>query len=166
MSDSSNAGPGTPGVVAPPPLIYAGALSVGLLAKLLFPVVFLPRAIARALGLPLFCGGLLLGFLSFRALRRAGTNASPYEPTTRIVLEGPYRFTRNPIYLSFTLVYGGVTVLANSLWAALLLPCVLIVMRRGVIEGEERYLEGKFVEGFRTSLSQLSPGEASEGPKR
>jgi protein-S-isoprenylcysteine O-methyltransferase Ste14 len=61
-------------------------------------------------------------------------------PTT-IVAAGPYRFSRNPIYLAFTLLYGGVTVLANALWAAVLLPGVLIVMQRGAIEREERYLE-------------------------
>jgi protein-S-isoprenylcysteine O-methyltransferase Ste14 len=60
------------------------------------------------------------------------------------VTGGPFRFTRNPLYLSMTLIYGGITALANALPAALLLPVVLHVTRRGVIEREERYLEGKF----------------------
>jgi protein-S-isoprenylcysteine O-methyltransferase Ste14 len=68
----------------------------------------------------------------------------PREPTTAIVTGGPYRFTRNPLYLSMTLVYAGITALANALPAALLLPAVLAFMRRGVIEREERYLERKF----------------------
>src|SRR4051794_31649304 len=148
MSDNSNETPDTPGVVAPPPLIYAGALSAGLLAKTLFPARFLPHAITRVFGWPLLGAGLLLVILGFRALRNAGTNVDPYEPATTLVTEGPYRFTRNPLYLGLTLVYSGITVLANALWAALLLPFVLVVMRRGVIDREEHYLERIFGEEY------------------
>lgn len=148
MSDNPNEAPDTAGVVARPPLIYGGALAVGLLAKPLFPAPFLPRAVARLVGLPLLGAGLLLFLSSLRAMRRAGTDVRTVRPTTSLVVEGPYRFTRNPIYLGFTLFYGGVTALANSLPSALLLPFVLVVMRRGVIEREERYLERVFREEY------------------
>ncbi len=72
----------------------------------------------------------------------------PDKPTSSLVVEGPYRFSRNPIYLGFTLFYGGITALASSLPSALLLPFVLVVMRRGVIEREERYLEREFGEEY------------------
>lgn len=144
MSDNPNEAPDTAGVVAPPPLIYGGALAIGLLARALFPVTFLPRLVARMLGLPLVGAGLLLFLSSLRTMHRAGTDVRPDRPTSSLVVEGPYRFTRNPIYLGFTLFYGGVTALANSLPSALLLPFVLIVMRRGVIEREEHYLERIF----------------------
>lgn len=143
-NDTSN----NAGVIAPPPLIYGGALGAGLLAKALFPATFLPRGAARALGITLTGAGLLLFISSFRALRRAETDVRPYKPTTSIVVEGPYRFTRNPIYLGLTLVYGGVTALANSPWNALLLPFVLVLMQRGVIQREERYLERVFGEEY------------------
>jgi protein-S-isoprenylcysteine O-methyltransferase Ste14 len=148
MSDNPNETPDTPGVVAAPPLIYASVLSAGLLAEALFPVGFLPRAIARAFGWPLLGAGLLLIILGLRALRNAGTNVNPYEPTTSLVLEGPYRFTRNPLYLGLTLVYSGITIRANALWATLLLPFVLVLMQRGVIDREERYLERLFGEEY------------------
>jgi protein-S-isoprenylcysteine O-methyltransferase Ste14 len=145
MSDEAR---DNPGVIAPPPLIYASALAAGLLANRRYRIPFLPRLLARTLGPLLVIGGLVVGFLGSREMRRAETNLDPYKPTTAIVKEGPYRFTRNPLYLSMTLMYAGITSLANALPAALLLPVALHLMRHGVIEREERYLERKFGEEY------------------
>ena len=144
MSGEPREIPDNPGVIAPPPLIYAGTLILGLVAKRLLPTPFLPRALSRIFGWPLVVCGLAIGLLGFREMRRAGTNVDPREPTTAVVTEGPYRFTRNPLYVGMTLIYAGITARANALPAALLLPLVLAVMRRGVIEREEAYLERKF----------------------
>lgn len=81
-------------------------------------------------------------------MRQAGTDVRPDKPTSSLIVEGPYRFSRNPIYLGFTLFYSGITALANSLPSDLLLPFVLVVMRRGVIEREEHYLERIFGEEY------------------
>jgi protein-S-isoprenylcysteine O-methyltransferase Ste14 len=137
------------GVVAPPPLIYLGPLLLGLLLQRRFPIAsFLPRTMARGLGWPLVVGGvLLLGWFEW-AMHRAGTPTNPYKPVSGIVTEGPFRYTRNPAYLSMTMIYAGVAALANTLWAVLLLPVALQVIRRGVIEREERYLERKFGEEY------------------
>jgi protein-S-isoprenylcysteine O-methyltransferase Ste14 len=147
-NDKHDDTPDTPGVTAHPPLIYAGALSAGLLASYFLPVAFLPRTVARALGWPLIGSGLILGFLGDRALRNAGTNINPYKPVSTIVVDGPYQFTRNPLYLATTLIYAGIAVRLNALWAALLLPLVLGVVQRSVIKREERYLERKFGEEY------------------
>jgi protein-S-isoprenylcysteine O-methyltransferase Ste14 len=112
----------------------------------LFPVAFLP--LARVSGWPLIGGGLLLGIFGFRTLRGSSSNVDPYEPTTALVVEGPYRFTRNPLYVGMTLLNGGISARTNAFWAILLLPFVLIVMRRGVIAREERYLERLFGEEY------------------
>ena len=144
MSQDSKDNPDNPGVIAPPPLIYAGALLAGLLANRRYRIPFLPRPLARALGWPLVVCGLVVGLLGEREMRRAETSTNPYKPATSVVTGGPFRFTRNPLYLSMTLIYGGISALANALPAALLLPVVLRLMRRGVIEREERYLERKF----------------------
>jgi protein-S-isoprenylcysteine O-methyltransferase Ste14 len=131
-------------VIAPPPLIYAGALSAGLLANRRYRIPFLPRRLARTLGLSMVVGGLAVGFLGSREMRRAETNLDPYKPTTAVATGGPFRFTRNPLYLSMVLIYLGISALVNGLAPILLLPLVQRLMRRGVIEREERYLERKF----------------------
>jgi protein-S-isoprenylcysteine O-methyltransferase Ste14 len=136
------------GVVAPPPVIYLGALVFGLLLNRRFPIAFLPRRIARILGWPLLSGGLLLiGWFEW-TMRHAGTPANPYKPVSHIATEGPFRYTRNPAYLAMTMIHTGIAGLANALWAILLLPVALLVIQRGVIEREERYLERKFGEEY------------------
>jgi len=84
----------------------------------------------------------------FRTMRRADTPVDPREPVSRLVTAGPFRYTRNPAYLAMTMIYGGITSLANSLPPILLLPTALLAMRRGVIEREERYLEDRFGEEY------------------
>ena len=135
------------GVIAPPPLIYLVALIFGLLLGRRFPMRFVPRSMARGLGWPLLGGVLLLGWFEW-AMRQADTPTNPYKPVQRIATEGPFRYTRNPGYLAMTLIYAGIASLANALWAILLLPVALLVIQRGVIEREERYLEGKFGEEY------------------
>ena len=144
MSDDERNPADNPGVVAPPPLIYAGTLAAGLLLNRLRPTRFLPRGFSRTLGPAFILGGLLLGLWGVREMRRAETNVDPYKPTTAIVERGPYRYTRNPLYVGMTMIFVGVSALANTLPPMLLLPIALRIMRRGVIEREERYLEGKF----------------------
>ena len=138
----------TAGVVAPPPLIFGGALVAGLALDRARPLPFAPRPV-RLLGWPLVAAGAATGVAGFRALRRAGTDVDPRRPTTRIVTDGPYAHTRNPLYLAMALVYGGVALRTNAGWAAALLPAALLVVRRGVIDREERYLEGRFGEPYR-----------------
>ena len=90
---------------------------------------------------------MLLGWFEW-AMRQADTPTSPYKPVERIATDGPFRYSRNPGYLSMAMIYAGIGSLANALWAILLLPAALLVIRRGVIEREERYLERKFGEEY------------------
>ncbi len=78
-----------------------------------------------------------------------GTNVNPTLPTTSIVTTGPYRFTRNPLYLGLTMIYLGLTLAINTWWSLLLLVPVLFVMHFDVVLREERYLERKFGDTYR-----------------
>lgn len=134
----------TAGVIAPPPLIYLAGLVAGLVASALVPRPILPEGLRYAVGIPLIAAAVALVVWGVRTMRRAGTPVRPTDPTTALVTTGPFRFSRNPLYTSLTLCYAGIALAAESLWAILLLLPVLVVIRRGVIDREERYLEGKF----------------------
>jgi protein-S-isoprenylcysteine O-methyltransferase Ste14 len=139
------------GVIAPPPLIYIAGLVIGFLLQRRLPLkafFFAPRALLLTLGSTGVSLGLAITSLGFRQMQNAHTNVNPTRPATTIVTGGLFRFSRNPLYLGFTLVYLGVTLLTNSLWTMFLLPFVLLLMNIGVIEREERYLEHKFGEQY------------------
>ncbi len=137
-----------PGIVVPPPLIYLGPLVLGLLLNRKFPAPFLPRRMARILGLSLLGGWALLGGWFFQTMRRAGAPIRTDKPVRRLATDGPFQYTRNPGYLSLAMFYAGIVSLANALWAILLLPATLLVIQRAVIQREERYLERKFGEEY------------------
>lgn len=136
------------GVVAPPPLIFAGGLALALLARAVVPAPRLPQRAAVAVGSALVVGGAGLLAWFARSLRRAGTPLEPWEPTSRLVTDGPYRYSHNPDYLAMALVFAGLAALANAFWAVLLLPATLLVIQRGVIDREERYLARLFGEEY------------------
>lgn len=143
------------GDIAPPPLIYAVPLILGLLLNRRFSVPFLPQGIRRLLGWPLLGSGVLLMGWFLRTMRRADTPVDPREPVSSLVTGGPFRYTRNPGYLGITLTYAGISCLANALWSILLLPVTVFVIQRGVIEREERYLERVFGEEYLRYKAQV-----------
>ncbi len=77
-------------------------------------------------------------------MRLAGTNVNPERPATTIVQSGPFRFSRNPLYLSLSIIQLGIAIAINSVWILLTLFVCLVVVTMGVIRREERYLERKF----------------------
>ena len=137
------------GIVAPPPLIYASALALGFGLQALLPSTSLPNALEWGLGLVLILAGSALAASFLAAFRRARTPVDPYRATTAIVTSGPYRLTRNPGYLGMTLVCAGIAVLTGALWVFVALVPAVILIDRGVIKREERYLEAKFGEEYR-----------------
>ena len=138
--------PGHSGV--PPPLIYLLPLILGLLLNRRSPVPFLPRSAARGLGWPLVGGAVVLNTWFLRTIRDAEVPLRTDKPVPRLTSEGPFRYSRNPSYLALGMLYAGIAVLRNALWAIVLLPLVLLVIQREVIGREERYLERTFGEEY------------------
>jgi protein-S-isoprenylcysteine O-methyltransferase Ste14 len=137
-----------PGIRVPPPLIYLGPLVAGLLLNRRLQVPFLSRGVARVLGWPLVGGGMALAVWFARTIHGADTTLRTDKPVSILVQEGPFRYSRNPGYLSLAMIYAGIATLRNALWAILLLPLALFVIQREVIEREERYLERTFGEEY------------------
>lgn len=133
-----------PRVIAFPPALFAGTLALGLLLHFIFPINFLPRSLSIASGVVLLVGAALIAISAFRAMRRPQTAVNPSQPTTAIVSNGAFSFSRNPLYLSLTRLYVGIALLFNVLWALLLLLPLIVVVQNGVIKREEHYLEQKF----------------------
>ena len=134
-------------VVVKPPLLFVGALLLGCLLSWIVPLgPRLGSANARALaaGGSLVLVGLALFAVSVREFRRAGTSVVPGEPSTVLLEGGPYRYTRNPIYISFVIFYFGLAIMLTSAWMLVLLIPVLIILQRGVVKREEAYLQTKF----------------------
>jgi protein-S-isoprenylcysteine O-methyltransferase Ste14 len=100
-------------------------------------------------GLALVLAGIALTVWSVVTFRRAHTTVIPWEQVSAMVTTGPFRWSRNPIYLADAIAYLGGTLLIHSWWPLLALPGVLLVMRRKVIDREERYLAKRFGDGYR-----------------
>lgn len=144
----------TPGVIAPPPLIFAAFLIAGWMAgrwlglPTLGQVAGLEAGLRNPLAIVLIVVGLGLEAWAAGRFRRARTNVVPWKPSTALVTDGPYSFSRNPIYVGFALTYAGIATGLDSIAAlAGLIPC-LIVVDRFVIVREERYLAARFGTAF------------------
>jgi protein-S-isoprenylcysteine O-methyltransferase Ste14 len=137
-----------PGIWVPPPLTYLLTLLLGLVLDRRSHVPFLPHGVARVLGWLLVGGGMALATWFIRTMRAADTTLDVDKPVSRLVQDGPFRYSRNPGYLSLAMLYAGIAILRNALWAILLVPLVLYVIQREVIEREERYLERTFGEEY------------------
>lgn len=143
--------------ILPPPYIFLGPLLIGVGLNILFPVAVFSENIFifRILGsLILLLLGILLVICAVKTL--FSSNVDPrFKPVERIVSSGPFKFTRNPMYVSFTLIYLGISAIFNSFWPILFLPIILLVINYGVIRREEAYLEEIFGEEYRNYKNKV-----------
>jgi len=148
-TDASNA-------VVRPPVAWALAFIAGLGVDWLYPLRFVPNSVpAPWIGGAVFSVGFVLAIWAITTIRSAGTRVETYKPTTAIVENGPYRFTRNPIYLGMFLGQTGLAIGFNSAWILAMLVPFYFVIRFGVIAREEAYLERKFGEVYLAYKSRV-----------
>jgi len=133
-----------------PPLIYLTSILLGLVVHLIWPVGLVPPSIGTPLGLLVTLGAVTLFVSAVRAFRAARTPVPGNRPTTTVVRTGPYRFTRNPIYLAFSLLQLGLSLWVNSLALLITLIPAVGLMSLVVIPREERYLEARFPSAYPT----------------
>jgi protein-S-isoprenylcysteine O-methyltransferase Ste14 len=136
------------GVPVAPPLIYLAGLGVGGLAELVRSTAGPSWPVSVTIAV---LGGLAWLYLDGSAtsrFMRAGTPVIPFKPSTALVVDGPYRFSRNPIYLGMAALYVGLAFLLGWMLALILLPVVLVAVDRLVIAREEPYLERKFGQDY------------------
>lgn len=136
-----------------PPVIFGVGLGVGFLFKWFAPLPLVPLRFA---GEAAFAGagvalvGLAFGGWGFFTFVRAKTTPHPNHPVSALVTWGPYRISRNPMYVGLSVFMAGLALLANTPWILATLPHVWLALRRLVIDREEAYLERKFGEEYRS----------------
>jgi len=134
-----------PGVILLPPIIYLVPLFVGIALRFFWHIPLLPdNSVSVPSGLVLAFMGVFLMVTAVSTFKKFGEEPDPRESTYNIVMDGPFKYSRNPMYLAFTIIYVGVTIAINTWWPFIFLPFVLTTMHFGVILREEAYLEKKF----------------------
>ncbi len=146
MSDTAD----TANVIVRPPIAWALAVLVGLTLQWVVSLPFMPASVpAGWIGGIVFVLALALFAWAIATMTRAGSNVPTNLPTTTIVETGPYRFTRNPIYLGMFLGLVGLAIAFDSLWLLVMLVPFTLAIRYGVVAREEAYLERKFGDAYR-----------------
>ena len=139
-----------PAVRFPPPLPFALAFLIGSVLDryVPLPVVVPSAAWTGVVGATMFVAGVALVLTGMNTFRKARTAIYPNRPARNLVTHGIYAYTRNPMYLGFSVAYLGGVVATGSLWCLLLLPFVLIGIVTQVIRREERHLRERFPDEF------------------
>jgi len=138
----------SPGVRIPPPVVYVAAFLISLALQARFPLPFLARPIALGLGGAIAALGALCIVTSIPTMLRGRGTLNTAGPSAALVVSGPYRFSRNPMYLGLTLLYAGVAVMFGVVWALLFVLPLVIYTQIWVIAPEERYLQRAFGDDY------------------
>ncbi len=143
-------------VIIHPPIAWVLAFAAGFGIDRLYPLQFVPASVpGRWVGAVIFASGLALAIWAIVKILSAGSRVETYKPTTAIISDGPYRLTRNPIYIGMFLGQIGLAIGFDSLWILLMLLPLYLVIRYGVVAREEAYLERKFGNAYLSYKSRV-----------
>jgi len=140
-----------PNVRVPPPTIFVVGVALGLVLERIAPLVLgdsIPAVVAVPLGWAAIVFGLALLTWALLTFMHAKTAIFPHSPARTIVVRGPYRYTRNPMYVSLAAIMVGIAVLTRNLWILALFPVMLVTLYLLVIRREEAYLTRAFGESY------------------
>ena len=135
-----------------PPVIYIAAIAGALVLQWLWPLPWLPRTLAEflfAVGWVVIAGALAIDIAAMRTLSRSKTTVMPNKAADHLVTNGPFSFTRNPIYLGNTMLMIGIGLVSGIAWLIALAPAAAFATQKLAIEREERHLEARFGKKFR-----------------
>jgi len=141
-----------PRVWCPPPFLFAGGYLVAWFLDRRLPFELDgggAGALQTVIGTALLAGGLSLMGWALLTFARARTAIVPHRPARVLVQSGPYRHTRNPMYVGLTSAYIGLAFVLNDAWPFVVLPLVLLALVRLAVDREERYLLRKFGDAYR-----------------
>jgi protein-S-isoprenylcysteine O-methyltransferase Ste14 len=141
----------------PPPLIFLGYTIGALLLNWALPLGAPSMTAFRTPGWLCLIAGFLLAAWAVSTMMQAHTSPDPDRPTSALVMDGPYRLTRNPIYLGFLLIYFGFTFLAGTLWGVPVSPFLIATVRLSAIRAEETYLQARFGDQYSAYRSRVRP---------
>ena len=144
-------------VLLPPPVPFLAVLGAGIALHFTWlPWGLFPTSlIGYAAGSPLLLSGTLLIIWAVRTFLTGGENPDVYKPTKAIMQSGPYRISRNPMYLAMVLTYLGIGFLLNTTWPLIFLALPILVIHFGVILREEQYLEAMFGQQYQAYRSRV-----------
>jgi len=129
----------------PPPLVFVGLLIVGVLLH--YGVAPLPIPVtlwARVAGAVVLIAGVAIIASALNWFRRTHQDPKPWKPTPELIIQGPYTFTRNPIYLGMLCIQIGLGGAVGIFWISLLAPAALLTVHFIAVRPEEKYLREKF----------------------
>ena len=144
-----------PGILFPPPLNYFIGLLFAYAMNRFYQIPMLGPPLSIVLAILAVTPSAVLGLWELLEFWRARINPLPHKPSSSLVIVGPYRVTRNPMYLSLALLYVSFGFLLSIAWAFIVLPAIMFIMNVYVIRREESYLESKFGEQYRDYKKQV-----------
>ena len=144
-------------VYFPPPLVFLIFIALGIVLQRAVRPLTIPvgRTFSITGGIVLIAAAVCLFLSALVLFRRTGQHPRPWKPTPELIPNGPYRFSRNPMYVAMTLFVLGLGIALNNLWVSMFAPVSLLAVHFIAVLPEERYLVGKFGEGYRGYMTRV-----------
>ncbi len=139
----------------PAPIYYGLALALGFALNTFWDIGVLPTPWGLVVGIALIMNSILITLPVLLLFKKQRTTFDSRRVPTSLIMEGPFRYSRNPSYVALTLLYLGLAIVINSFWLILLLLPVLIMVDRKIICSEEKYLTQKFGDDYRQYQSSV-----------